>query len=423
MIVILPKGEAINMQWMDKSKKKIYYSLCIIILIYIGFYLIINLSNRPSTDDHQDKLIQSRGINVKLYGAKGDGHSDDTEALKAAFNSNSGDLYFPKGIYKVTSTINVAPGKPKHVSGEDNVVISAKLEENKNLFELRRNISFKNLTFDFNNGSLNYGLFFKENLGKISLSNLVFKNIKDLNSSSSTIIVYILTPGNRFQIKNIDFTHIKKKGNGIYGDGGGNITCLYITDSGNGSGAIGQVKGIKIKNVHNIDPSNNITYEDSSGIYIITGKNDRKNDIKLDNIYGYNFGKRLIKLHASNIKVNHVFAYSDTNDAVSAIGVNSGLQPGEKVNTIITNVTIRGRFSAALATAGEHTTFRNIDIKIQKPTLINNDFHSYGVLITGENATIEKAVIKAERPIFSIDNNGKLTDSVRIKNTKIETIE
>lgn len=54
-------------------------------------------------------------VSVKDYGAKGDGSTDDTTAIQnaitavAALNSTAGGtLYFPPGVYKCTSTINLA---------------------------------------------------------------------------------------------------------------------------------------------------------------------------------------------------------------------------------------------------------------------------------------------------------------------------
>lgn len=44
--------------------------------------------------------------NVKNYGAKGDGSTDDTEAIKKAIASGK-DLYFPNGEYLITGTIDI----------------------------------------------------------------------------------------------------------------------------------------------------------------------------------------------------------------------------------------------------------------------------------------------------------------------------
>ena len=50
----------------------------------------------------------SRTVNVKDFGAKGDGVTDDTEAITAAITGSSDGLVeFPRGRYRITKTINV----------------------------------------------------------------------------------------------------------------------------------------------------------------------------------------------------------------------------------------------------------------------------------------------------------------------------
>lgn len=70
-------------------------------------------------------MIDANVINVYDYGATGDGTTDDTAAIQSAFNavsdafpnwygSTSADgpatVYFPRGLYKITSTLNVPRG-------------------------------------------------------------------------------------------------------------------------------------------------------------------------------------------------------------------------------------------------------------------------------------------------------------------------
>lgn len=48
---------------------------------------------------------------MKDYGAKGDGISDDTEALRAAIATGRG-VYIPKGVYVCTGELEVVtPGQ------------------------------------------------------------------------------------------------------------------------------------------------------------------------------------------------------------------------------------------------------------------------------------------------------------------------
>ena len=63
----------------------------------------ITINNANYTLGHF-KRIYSGPINVRWFGAKGDGVTDDTAAVHRARNSkdfaNNGTLYFPKGTYK-----------------------------------------------------------------------------------------------------------------------------------------------------------------------------------------------------------------------------------------------------------------------------------------------------------------------------------
>lgn len=47
------------------------------------------------------------GQTVRDYRAVGDGKTDDTEAFQRAINSNGGDVYVPRGVYRLTKTVVV----------------------------------------------------------------------------------------------------------------------------------------------------------------------------------------------------------------------------------------------------------------------------------------------------------------------------
>ncbi len=69
---------------------------------YDDFY-ILNVNGNMKVED----FLFTDLINVKNFGAIGDGQTDDTEAIKAAvryLNENGGTLYFPVGTYTVSPT-------------------------------------------------------------------------------------------------------------------------------------------------------------------------------------------------------------------------------------------------------------------------------------------------------------------------------
>lgn len=67
-------------------------------------------------DGSRLKLIHDGRVNVKQFGAVGDGVSDDTAAIQAASNKGSIKVFFPAGNYKITSTINIGNGTSTAVS-------------------------------------------------------------------------------------------------------------------------------------------------------------------------------------------------------------------------------------------------------------------------------------------------------------------
>lgn len=56
-----------------------------------------------------DNTNDSSKVNVKNFGAKGDGASDDSASIKAAITSGSKMILFPSGNYKVSSFIGISP--------------------------------------------------------------------------------------------------------------------------------------------------------------------------------------------------------------------------------------------------------------------------------------------------------------------------
>lgn len=76
----------------------------------------ITLARDPSQNLHAvtKQYVDRSGlvINVKSYGAIGNGTADDTAAIQAAVTAagTGGTIFFPAGTYRITSSINLAPG-------------------------------------------------------------------------------------------------------------------------------------------------------------------------------------------------------------------------------------------------------------------------------------------------------------------------
>lgn len=53
------------------------------------------------------RMIEGSYANVKDFGAVGDGTTDDTAAIQLALNDGRGPIYFPPGVYIITSTLTM----------------------------------------------------------------------------------------------------------------------------------------------------------------------------------------------------------------------------------------------------------------------------------------------------------------------------
>jgi hypothetical protein len=92
----------------------------------------------------QAKLRET--VSVKDFGAVGDGVADDTAAIQAAINAADG-VYFPSGVYLVTSTINTKSNLT--LTGESRLVATLFATGDFDIFRINNsnNLTIENLTF------------------------------------------------------------------------------------------------------------------------------------------------------------------------------------------------------------------------------------------------------------------------------------
>lgn len=92
------------------------------ILFIIVFLLFGQMySNAVIKDDKMPEVgNNSEPVNVKLFGAKGDGKTDDVRAIQAALNQGPGRMvFFPKGNYRISKPLNLLSGT--EIVGEGDV--------------------------------------------------------------------------------------------------------------------------------------------------------------------------------------------------------------------------------------------------------------------------------------------------------------
>ncbi|HBL46077.1 MAG TPA: hypothetical protein DDZ90_22090, partial [Planctomycetaceae bacterium] len=79
--------------------------ICLSTLLVLGYLLFSSENTKSQTGPNpvQPVLVTT----VKSFGATGDGKTDDSAALQRAVDSKIGQIRFPKGVYRITKTINV----------------------------------------------------------------------------------------------------------------------------------------------------------------------------------------------------------------------------------------------------------------------------------------------------------------------------
>lgn len=362
--------------------------------------------NKESIDNLKITVDES-AINLKKFGAV-DGVVSNL-AFTNALNSNYDSIIISKGTWKINDTIVANSGTPKKVVGTKGSVISIDLPTNKRGLDIQRNVEFHNITFDFNNKFCNVGLFFREDIGKVTLKNCKFKNIKDTDSTTSSTIVYVTNKGNSVDISGIELENILKVGNGNITDSAGSLNGIY-TGNTNVTGSLngGSISDIKVKEFHNINNAGDIIFEDSASIYL-AGLS--RADVTIKNVEGYNFGKRLIKTQVSNLIIQNIKGESQENDALSVVGAM------DMDNVIISDVQAIGKISVAVNTTCTNSKVSNVYFNIDKSSLAGPN--SFGVQVGASDVTLKNISGIAERSIVFKREDGNPFRNIVIDNLNV----
>lgn len=83
-------------------------------------------------------------VNVKSYGAKGNGISDDTRAVAKAISSGAANIFFPKGKYLISGTLSLRSNICLYGEGIASVLVAKKTTE---LFKAFNSASYTSVSF------------------------------------------------------------------------------------------------------------------------------------------------------------------------------------------------------------------------------------------------------------------------------------
>jgi hypothetical protein len=264
------------------------FVLCLILVMAVGVVNNPQIKQLISSRAADSGILLAGTVNVRDFGAKADGKTDDTPAIQRAINSISesgGTIYLPSGIYMLGTS---AGGVEVYPNGSP---IKSSLIINKN-----------NVTFQGNGSSTILQLMPAKKMRAISITgtNVVIKNLvvdgnkANRNGSVSwpngdvvDALVYAASGSKNVSIKNIEVRNGIEDGIGFWMSSDGIIDSNYCHDNGTpnaGASGITVSASTNIKVTNNRSIANTIGFWTSYGSSNITIQNNTLNSNKQEGI-------------------------------------------------------------------------------------------------------------------------------------------
>ncbi len=227
-------------------------------------------------------------INVKQFGAKGDGVTDDTLAISGAISvANNNVVFMPPGTYIVSSML--AFDRDMTLYG-DNATIRTTGSGIGMSFS--GDVVIDGITFDANNNTITERML---NMAGASTDKFVVRNCNFKNMKSNTY-AYGVNIGlcDTFRIDNCNFDNIKCLANGVVGDSNGAVRAILMSYTCKK----GIINECTFNNIHNVTSSGTFAFEDADAIQFSVGGGTTQH-IDVSNCQFSDTGKRFIKVQGS----------------------------------------------------------------------------------------------------------------------------
>ena len=266
--------------------------------------LIINTNNIKNITSQLDTITNEK-VNIKMFGATGNGVTDDTQSLIDAIEHiklKGGTIYFPQGIYLISSKIKIYSNIT--LLGETNNTILKANSDNYGFIIFGDNVEINNLKLDGNgkkynvNKIIDCGYENQKHTKNFSLINCYVGNMK-----SNWCCGVSLAFTENSTISNCVFDGFESSGNGTIGDLDGSARAIVISDNSNGYKIENNTfKGLSDEEDSDFIHVKGVKVEDITFPYMGEMFGKCKGDIKNNSFFGYM--KSAIKVQAQDVNIS-----------------------------------------------------------------------------------------------------------------------
>lgn len=296
-----------------KAKKVIYVLFGITVCLTLGCNDEQIFWNILSEEPLGDNSI----LNVKDFGAKGDGISDDTKAIQNTIDAlppYGGPVLIPAGVYIISATLNM-PDRPVHLIGAGlgaqpkGTVIKLAVGANCDIIQYNADshVYFGSIRdieiYGSKSGqSLGHGIHFVKNISDVTIENIYIQDVKGdaikvapttatiwniwinkcLIENSGEYGLYLLATNNTLELVKITDSYFWGNLEGIRIEGQGTGRVIISSSSANMNKQHGiHLKSAKAVNIVNCQIHDNSQGSDNiyDGIYVDDDASNASNDI------------------------------------------------------------------------------------------------------------------------------------------------
>lgn len=243
---------------------------------------------KSTSSDYDTEWLTKPYVDVRDYGAVGDGTTDDTAAFEAAIAAANGkEIWLGSNTYvitPITSTLNI------RMRGRG-ATIKAHSSATGTLFSPSGDLRLEGIKFDGSNlvglqRLLSVGITGDE---KNDVVDCEFKNLSS-DTYATAITVNFCAYAN---IERCYFNSIKALANGTVGDGNGPVRCVQFGYSIK----LGRVVNCTFEDINNRTAGGSFAWEDADAIYINPGSGTSQT-IQVSGCLFKNVGKRAVKMQS-----------------------------------------------------------------------------------------------------------------------------